>query len=412
MQQSDYIRVDKHFVESALSLTKRILSRNGARPTGTSSCLAAAEDLASHFRAYCKNVVKENFSHHPDSLWLMGKIAAISFLLTAIFLNLGGFLYIPACIVSGLSLVYLCIHFFAFGSLFDGLFGKAEGMNVVASIEPKEETKRQILVVSHLDSAHVFTFLSRFKRFAGIRLLLAIAAYLLAAALAILAAVALIISIRLHLETWIRASTLLGAAFLLPLYAFISDKTSPGAGDNMISCTISAQLSLLFSARAEEGKALHHTKLVFLCADGEEIGLRGSSSYVRQHKEELKSVKTSVINLDSLYTLSDLTLMKSDSNGFVRLSKGLAKSLKSLSKELGYDIPIRDIPFGGGGTDAASFAKAGVEAVSIVAMPTSLFCEQNVYHTLDDTPERIEPEVVEAVCNIVANFILQEDEAQ
>lgn len=409
MQQRQVFHVDNSIVKSALHLTKSILSRNGARAAGTSACIGAAEDIANQLRSNCHNVMKERFNHHPNSLWMMGKIVAVSFLLIAIFLNVGGYLYIPALMVSLLTLVYIGIHYFASGSLFDGLFFKAEGMNVLGTIEPNKAATQQILIMAHIDSAHVFGFLSKFKKLAGIRILLAIVVYFLITALTIFAFAKLVVSIDVQLETVIRISTVLGILFLLPLYTFISAKISPGAGDNLIGCAICAQLSKLFAQRVADGEALAHTRLVFLCTDAEEAGLRGSADYVRRHRQELSAIKTSVINLDSLYSLSDLTLMKSDSHGFVKLSKGLAASLGSLSRELGYDVKVRDLPFGGGSTDAASFARAGVDAISIVAMPTSLFDKQQSYHTMEDTIEKIELEVVEAVLNIVANYIIQQD---
>jgi len=300
------IMVDKSTVESVLALTKRILRRNGARITGTASCLRAAEELAEQFKAHCHRVNKERFFQHPDSLWLMGKLTTVSFLLIAILLNIGDVFVIPACLLSLGMLAYVGIRHFACGTLFDGLFQKAEGMNVVATLEPHKEAKQQILIVSHHDSAHEFGFLSRHKKFAGIRLLLAMMAYLFIAVLSTLASISLLFAAQWQLMTLVRIATLTGALFLLPLYWFISRKASPGAGDNLISCTISAQLCKLFANRSLDGKPLCHTRLIFLCADGEEIGQRGSIYYTKKHKGELTSIHTTVVNLDSLYTLRDL----------------------------------------------------------------------------------------------------------
>ena len=74
-------------------------------------------------------------------------------------------------------------------------------------------------------------------------------------------------------------------------------------------------------------------------------------------------------------------------------------------------MPIKGIPFGGGGTDAASFAKTGIEAVSIVAMPTSLFQGEHWYHTPYDTVDHIEPAAVQAAFDIVCGFIERFDRA-
>jgi putative aminopeptidase FrvX len=110
--------------------------------------------------------------------------------------------------------------------------------------------------------------------------------------------------------------------------------------------------------------------------------------------------------------MADLAVLKSDGHGFVRLSEGMAEELGKLAADQGYRAEVKKYPFGGGGTDAASFAKAGLDAVSIVAMPTSLFRGSHIYHTPRDTSDRTEPGAVQAVCDIVASYILKTDETQ
>lgn len=67
--------------------------------------------------------------------------------------------------------------------------------------------------------------------------------------------------------------------------------------------------------------------------------------------------------------------------------------------------------FGGGGTDAAEFAKVGVKATSMLAMPTTVFREGLAYHTLQDTVEAIEPEAVRACLAVAKGFVLHKDRA-
>ena len=62
-------------------------------------------------------------------------------------------------------------------------------------------------------------------------------------------------------------------------------------------------------------------------------------------------------------------------------------------------------------TDAAAFAKAGIDATALIGLPTSLFAKEYIYHTMKDTVENIEPEAVEAVFNIAINYIIRSDNA-
>ena len=63
------------------------------------------------------------------------------------------------------------------------------------------------------------------------------------------------------------------------------------------------------------------------------------------------------------------------------------------------------LPFGGCGTDAAPFAAVGVEATTIIGMPTGLISNDHLYHTAQDTVDQIEPEAVAAVLEIAIGYI-------
>lgn len=401
---------DRNSIEEVLGFTREILGRYRSRITGTQGCLSAASDIASAFRERCDTVSEERFSLHPGSLWNIGRAMSIAYALSLLLLAAGGAFVYAACAVSLLALAYGAAHYIFFGAAFDWAFKAAEGRNVAASIEPDGHAGRQILISAHHDSPYVFSFLARFEKLAGIRFLLAMAAYLYVSVLSVAATASLILTGTWRLDAVALAFAAAGAIFALPLFFFISKTPSPGAGDNMIASALAVGLSGYFTARKQDGQPLLRTRVLFLSADGEEAGMRGSAHYVRTHRRELLAVPTTVINLDSIYSLNDLTVFTSDRHGIVQLSPHMAEEIRALAGELGYAAKVKRYPFGGGGTDAASFAKAGLEAVSIVAMPTSLFRGRHMYHTINDTIDCIEPEAVEAVFNIIVNYILKTDE--
>jgi aminopeptidase YwaD len=404
------IAAEKSCIEGVLGFTRVILDRYRSRITGTEGCLSAAADIAKAFRDSCDSVSEECFSLHPGSLWNIGRAMSIAYALSLLLLAAGGGFVYAACAANLLALAYGVAHYIFFGSAFDWAFKRAGGCNISAAIEPDGPADRQILLSAHHDSPYVFSFLARFEKFAGIRFLLAMVSYLYVSVLCIAATATLIISGSWQFQAVTLAFAAAGAIFALPLFFFISKKPSPGAGDNLNASALAVGLSGCFAARRQDGQPLRRTRVLFLSADGEEVGMRGSAHYMKTHRHELLAIPTSVINIDSIYNLSDMTVFTSDRHGIVRLSPRMAEEIRALAVELGYPVKVKLYPFGGGGTDAASFAKAGLEAVSIVAMPTSLFRGRHMYHTLEDTIDSIEPTAVEAVFNIILNYIIQTDE--
>ena len=62
-----------------------------------------------------------------------------------------------------------------------------------------------------------------------------------------------------------------GLILMLQYFFFVSWDVSPGAGDNLISSAMALRLADHFS-----NLNLKHTRLIFLCPDAEESGLRGA----------------------------------------------------------------------------------------------------------------------------------------
>ncbi|MHB8055411.1 MAG: M28 family metallopeptidase, partial [Candidatus Aminicenantales bacterium] len=176
---------------------------------------------------------------------------------------------------------------------------------------------------------------------------------------------------------------------------------------NLVSSMILVELAELF--KTGEIKALNHTRLIFLSVDGEENGQRGSFEYAWKHKAELLRNKTLVFNMDTLSRLKDLAFLKTDTNGFRRLSSRLTNEGLRIAMELGYDVKAIRFPLGGGGTDAGQFARAGIESASLIGISTRLIRKDIDYHTSRDTVDNLEPAAVEAGLNIMANFVYEKD---
>ena len=145
--------------------------------------------------------------------------------------------------------------------------------------------------------------------------------------------------------------------------------------------------------------------------DAEEAGLRGSRAFCKKHSGELLRTKTYVLNIDTLYKVKDLNFLDNDLNTSVRLSHEMAQDCVDIAQSLGYPAKISGMPFGAGSTDAAEFAKIGVEATNMagISFDISKFGEGLVYHTPNDLTKHIEPEIVEASLKIARDYILKKD---
>jgi aminopeptidase YwaD len=411
MQLSENHQVDRATASAALALTNTLLSEHPLRISGTQGCLAAGHAIAQLLRQSCDDVSEEPFELHPGSLWNVGKVMALSYLLSVVLFAAGGGFILAATVVCLLGLVYGRTHYVVCRNLFDRFFPPAGGCNVVGTIEPAGQVQQQVFVVGHHDAPYVLRFLQRFQALASIRLLLAIGFYVLYTFVCVAATVAYLSGAdggMLHTTGLIFA--LVGLAFVGPLYFVIARTPSPGAGDNLNASAIAIQVAQHFATRKQTDTPLQHTRLVLLSTDGEEVGQRGAIAYVKRHVAELSSIPSFVINIDSVYKRQDLVALTRDRNGTCPLSSLMAQECCQIAQALGYSLRAIALPFGGGSTDAAAFARRGIEATTIIGIPTTLIPRGLVYHTLEDTVAHIQPEAVQAVLDIIVSYVLRKDQ--
>ncbi len=407
----DFQRLGKEIAVHTLEMTRSIIDKYKARITGTKACLMAAKDIAKAFTGHCDSVNEETFDVHPGALWNAGRGATLAYILAFILLAIGGVCVYISMGVCLAAMLYVVSHYFCFGRLFDRLFRRTTGCNITGTIEPVQPARQQILVVGHHDSPFVMSFMERAQKWAGLRLGLAAGAYLYIT----------VLSITAGLEQAIGGSTwaLYGAHILIALVGLVlvsqlffvqTRRPSPGAGDNLNASAIAASMAGYFATQKKMGKPLQHTKVIFLSTDAEEAGLKGACAFAAKYRAQLRGLPTYVFNIDSVYALEHLACITRDCHGGVPLSKRMAEEVCDTARKLGYKMKQVALGLGGGGTDAAAFARAGIEATTIIGMSTSVFDEGRVYHTLGDTVESIAPEAVEAVLDIGVNYILKKDE--
>jgi len=396
---------------SCLARTAAILSRFRYRIAGTPECRAAAREIAAAMRTHCDAVEEERFVLHPHVLWWVGKVAAIAYVLGSVLGFLGGYWFYLGSILALAGLFYTIIQYVIYAEVFDRIFPCSEGCNVVGILEPAGRVEQQVLLVGHHDSPHVLSFLTHVPQLAFVRFLLGIISYLYLVASLIVASVgqaaAHVREPFAGLQAWLVG---IGLLFVAPLFFFSTNRPSPGAGDNLNATSMAMTVAEYFYSERQKGNPLRRTRLVVLSTDGEEVGQRGAIHHAKEHRGELRSIPTRVFNVESVYKLVDLAVCTRDRNFTTALSGEMADELVQVATARGQRLRKLAIPFGGGGTDAAAFAAAGIPATSVIGVPTSLFSRSQYYHTENDTVEKIEPRAVEAIIGIAVDYVRGLDE--
>ena len=124
----------------------------------------------------------------------------------------------------------------------------------------------------------------------------------------------------------------------------------------------------------------------------------------------MHATQTYVLNVDSVYYYKDLAVLTRDRNNTCKLSNAIVKDIIEVAAKNSLNMKRIPIPFGGGGTDAAAFAVAGIEATSIIAQPTGLIGNDHIYHTSKDIVETIEVDAVKATLELAIGYIRNIDD--
>lgn len=402
------MRESKKMTNQAMNFTKEVTTRWPSRLAGSDACQSCGHYLLEEINVFCDRAYRQSFEVHPGSFLGFMKISVIFYFLSLIALWTN-FLLIGTALA--LIPIFITItHFFYYKEVIDFLYPKKTGHNIIGTIEPTSEVKQHIIISAHHDSAHVFNFLEddplQFSK-------KVMRANLSVFGLAFASLILLILSFFFNLHPFIGyavkgAFTILGISVLQMLF-FYDKKGTPGAGDNMICTSIAIEVVKYFSQLKNESR-LKHTRLSIISFDAEEAGLRGARAFVKKHKEELYKVKTYNFNLECMYDHEELGLLQSDLNSFVPLSQKMVDECANIASEQNITIKKVSFPLMAGGTDAAEFAKAGIEATTLAAMSWSNRGEDVAYHTTRDTIEAVDPIAVENSIRLALAYIRKMDE--
>jgi hypothetical protein len=403
----DYkISATSEHVRHALQFTDDIVKNFPDRLAGSDSCNGAGKTITEEFSLHCdsNSVKRESFAFHPAACVKIVRPLVILYVIAIVFI----FLKMPVvslfCLLMSLAVFSSQIVFYK--KIFDPFFPKAQGYNIFGIVEPDHDVKQQIILCGHHDAAYVFHYMALSPRLYPFVVFGGILPFLLGIGLSIACI------IMGSPPWWILFLMATSFVLVLPLWWFTTDTVSPGAGDNMIAVALANEVTRILADRKKSGdNSLRHTRIVCLSVDAEESGLRGSMAYVSRHAQELAATKSYALCFDTLYKADKLIFFNNDMNLTTDLSDSMANDLTNIAKELGYGARVARMPWGGGSTDAAAFARGGIEATCMLAFDLNVgrLPKDLVYHTLKDTTNAIEPAMVEQAINVTIDYILKKD---
>ena len=398
--------VTSEHVRHALQFTDDIVKNFSDRLAGSDSCRRAGEAIVEEFSRHCdsNSVKRESFAFHPTAFMKIVRPAVILFVIAITFFFLKTPVVSLLCLLLSLALFSSQLVFYK--KIFDPFFPKALGYNIFGIVEPDHDVKQQIILCGHHDAAYVFHYMALSPRLYPFVIFGGILPFLLGIGLSIGCI------IMGNPPWWVPYVMAAHFVLVLPLWWFTTGTVSPGAGDNMIAVALANEVIRILADRKKSvDNSLRHTRIVCLSVDAEESGLRGSMAYVSRHAEEMASTKSYVLCYDTLYKADKLIFFNNDMNLTTDLSDSMANDLTNIAKELGYGARVARMPWGGGSTDAATFARGGIEATCMLAFDLNVgkLPKDLVYHTLKDTTDAIEPAMVEQALNVTIDYILKKD---
>ena len=183
---------------------------------------------------------------------------------------------------------------------------------------------------------------------------------------------------------------------------------SRGAMDNATGCALSFAVTKYFHDHPE--KMPKNCRIIDFNCGSEEVGLRGSIAFTREHKGEPILENTWNINIDSVADKDFFEVVIKDDWQFCRFDTDLEKMFKDTFNELGIVSKTNGcIHNPVGGCDSTPMTKAGMKSVTFAAQDPTL---TYYYHTWHDMPERFELETVGDGFDVILGVIDKIDKFQ
>lgn len=399
----------KSMATDALTMTGAFIDKIGPRLAGSNPSRQTADELCDEFSKVCDKAVTEDFTLSPKAFLGFIRVMVACYGLSCICMWAN--LFIFSFVFSTISMLTLFLEYILYWHLTDCFYTKTIGRNVYGVIEPEGEVKQIFVWSGHHDSAAIFNFYEDYPGIYMVReicaMVLNILMFLVTLSIAVFRLKSgLFFQIGLPPQTLLAVAIVMSLLYILviPMWGFLNEEGCPGAGDNLASSMMGVQLAHYFAEQKKKGLSLKHTKLIFASFDAEESGLRGSRAFWQRHKKEFNEVPTYNINSDCPFYHDELRFLTKDINQTVILSEKLALQCCQIAKENGFDAKPEPMRLLAGGTDSGEAARAGVNSTCLLSIPFSNKTRPTVYHTREDTVDKVEPKAVEQGLKVAICF--------
>ncbi len=266
------------------------------------------------------------------------------------------------------------------------VLARRESQNLVATVEPREEARRTVCLVCHLDTSRSGLIFSR--RFLRI---LHPAFSMLGAASAATVAAPILRRVPGGRKLLGVAYAVLGAGLALVLERELRGVDVPGANDNASGVAAVATL-----ATGLHATPLRHTRVVCLFTGCEEAGVLGADAFARElGEEQLRSWL--FLNFDGVGAPATLRFLERE--GLLRTFSAdpalvrVAGEISAGRPELGLVGARRDA---GLGYDTGPILARGGRALTLSAQDETI----PNYHSPSDTAENLDPDVLDRAIEV------------
>lgn len=387
------------------------------RPPGSPGERKGAELTSGYMKEFSDEVKTEDFQLAPKAA-----LGWIKIIVPLFFIALATFYASPgaSALIMAFSFFIAIGQFVFYKKIVDPFYPKATSCNTYGVINPSEEPKQTIIFAGHLDSPFQFNFIKWWGgRVYSILMFLVLVTFFVFGTVSIINGILYAGNINCEIiqsvfhVIWIAAICMSPLAVLF--FFFTTWVETPGCGDNLSGVSVALGVgNALKKARESGGFFPKHTKVISMAFGSEEAFLRGAMAYAEAHREELLAENAVVINLETLVEPDNLFAVTRDLNGTVKLSRKVIDELIGVSKELGIGMKTMAMPIGSGSTDSAAIARAGIETTCIFGMDISKIMQGtgyfNHYHTVRDTPDKVDPAVLRQALDICLHYLKKKDE--
>ncbi len=378
--------------KTPLELVSTIIEKFGPRKAGSNAEKNAQEYFSEQLKPICNTVETEEFTDALTAKFSSLKIFCILFYSS---LALPLWSVNIAIAVSALNTVVFFFHFLMYKDWLDILYPKLTSRNVIGTIEPTGEVKQIVIISGHMDSTPEFIWWYYFRDW-GIRMMLVSGLAFVTLPVFYLSSMVFDFSPFLSYGWYCFAFC---SIFSLSFFFIHGKRIVDGAQDNLSGVAVA-----FFAAHnlLKNGKStLQNTRLKIISFGSEETGLKGSKAYEQKHHDELTKA-THIINLDGMLDINEMHIIDFELSLFARHDKYLIETLGKAFQSNGLENKSGMIPIGA--TDASSFTRNGIPAVSVVGLPMHKL--HPTYHTRRDTIECLSNDTMSKMAKIIADAVV------